>query len=121
MRYAGPRAAIFLAIIRKNYGCTHFILGRDIAGVGGYYDPYAAHHLFDELKPGIEPIKFREVFYCKGCGMFASSKTCGHEDSRHLNISQTQIREMLKKGESPPLEIVRPEVAKILSENDITI
>jgi len=116
MRYAGPRAAIFLAIIRKNYGCTHFILGRDIAGVGNYYEPYAAHQLFDELELGIEPMKFQEVFYCKKCGSFASEKTCGHAPSYYLNISQTAIREGLKNGEMPPPEIVRPEVADILSK-----
>lgn len=103
MRYAGPKAAIFLAIIRKNYGCTHFILGRDIAGIGDYYEPYAAHRLFDELNLGIEPMKFCEIFYCTRCTSFASSKTCSHNSSFHINISQTEIRRKIKEGEGMKL------------------
>jgi sulfate adenylyltransferase len=114
MRYAGPRAAVFLAIVRKNYGCTHFIVGRDIAGVGNYYKPYAAHNIFDELDVGIEPIKFDEVFYCRRCCSFATKKTCGHGATFHINISQTEIREMLKKGKKPPDEIMRHEVAEVI-------
>jgi len=114
MRYAGPRAAVFLAIVRKNYGCTHFIVGRDIAGVGNYYEPYAAHRIFDELDVGIEPMKFDEVFYCRRCGSFATKKTCGHGATFHMSISQTEIRKMLKDGKEIPGEIMRPEVARVI-------
>jgi len=114
MRYAGPRAAVFLAIIRKNYGCTHFIVGRDIAGVGNYYDPYAAHKIFKNLDIGIEPILFRESFYCKRCGRMATDKTCGHFLDNHLKVSMTKVRKMIAGGCEPPGEIMRPEIARIL-------
>ena len=114
MRYAGPKAAVFLAIIRKNYGCTHFVVGRDMAGVGNYYGPYSAHEAFEELDLGIEPILFRESFFCKQCRLVASDKTCGHVLENRLRISMTAIREMLKNGEQPPEEMMRPEIAKIL-------
>lgn len=119
MRYAGPKAAIFLAIIRKNYGCTHFILGRDIAGVGNYYDPLAAHRIFEEIDIGIEPLKFGEIFYCKRCGWAASNKTCKHKAEDRMEISQTNIRAMLKNGKEIPSLLVRPEVAEILSKKDV--
>jgi sulfate adenylyltransferase len=114
MRYAGPKAAIFLAIIRKNYGCTHFVVGRDIAGVGNYYGPYSAHEAFQKLDLGIEPILFRESFFCKQCRLVATDKTCGHIVENHVRISMTALREMLKNGELPPPEMMRPEIAKIL-------
>lgn len=114
MRYAGPKAAIFLAIIRKNYGCTHFVVGRDIAGVGNYYGPYSAHKAFKDLDLGIEPILFRESFFCKQCRLVATDKTCGHIVENRLRISMTALREMLKNGELPPEEMMRPEIAKIL-------
>ncbi|MEM2964837.1 MAG: sulfate adenylyltransferase [Candidatus Bathyarchaeia archaeon] len=114
MRYAGPKAAVFLAIIRKNYGCTHFIVGRDIAGVENFYEPYAAHEKLKELDIGIEPILFKESFYCKRCRMMATEKTCGHRMEDRLEISMTMIRDMISRGVTPPEEVMRPEVAEIL-------
>jgi sulfate adenylyltransferase len=114
MRYAGAKAAVFLAIVRKNYGCTHFVVGRDMAGINNYYDPYLAHKVFEELDLGIEPILFRESFYCKRCRLVATDKTCGHYIEDHLKISMTKIREMIRKGTEPPVEVMRPEIAKIL-------
>lgn len=114
MRYAGPKAAIFLAIIRKNYGCTHFIVGRDMAGVGNYYDPYGAHKLFKELDIGIEPILFQEVYYCRLCKSMVTKKTCRHTMENHLKISMTQLRSMIANGIRPPPEVMRPEIADVL-------
>jgi sulfate adenylyltransferase len=114
MRYAGPKAAVFLAIIRKNYGCTHFIVGRDMAGVKTYYDPYKAHEMFESLDIGIEPILFKESFYCKSCRMVATDKTCGHDIEDHVNVSMTQIRNMISKGIKPTSQAVRPEILEIL-------
>lgn len=119
MRYAGPREAVFHAIVRKNYGASHFMVGRDHAGVGDYYSPFAAQEIFDEFEPGevgVEIIRFSNVFYCKACGGMASDKSCGHNDDNRIKVSMTKVREMLKGGKSPPPEMVRPEVGEVLRD-----
>jgi sulfate adenylyltransferase len=117
MRYAGPREAVLHAIIRQNFGCSHLIVGRDHAGVGSYYGPFDAQTIFDRLKPGdlhIEPLKLDATFWCHRCGAMASARTCPHPDKDHLLVSGTLLREMLARGERPPEEFSRREVADIL-------
>ncbi|MEA1924515.1 MAG: sulfate adenylyltransferase, partial [Candidatus Altiarchaeota archaeon] len=115
MRYAGPREAIFHAIMRKNFGCTHFIVGRDHAGVGDYYGLYEAQDLFQEFPDlGIIPLFFKSFFYCRKCAGVVNEKTCPHPLEMHESFSGTRIREILHQGKKPLKEIMRPEIAEII-------
>ncbi|HEV2165776.1 MAG TPA: sulfate adenylyltransferase [Thermoplasmata archaeon] len=121
MRYAGPKAALFLAIIRKNFGCSHYIVGRDQAGVGTYYDPYAAHRIFDEFPIDVLPLRYEETFFCRTCGWMATKKTCPHPASDRVDTSQTRIRRALSEGSAPPPELLRPEVAEVLRQPNVIL
>jgi sulfate adenylyltransferase len=117
MRYAGPREAIHHAIIRKNFGCTHIIIGRDHAGVGTYYAPFAAHDIFEDFPDlGIVPLFFRSFCYCRKCGSVVNEKVCPHPPSDHIQFSGTKIRDLLVKGEVPAAELMRAEVARSIME-----
>ncbi len=118
MRYAGPREAIHHAVMRQNYGCTHIIIGRDHAGVGDYYDPFAAHKIFDDY-PDLEisPVFFPAFFYCRRCLTFTNPKACPHDSGAREQISGTRLREMIQRGEAPSEFILRPEVAKVIIDS----
>jgi sulfate adenylyltransferase len=119
MRYAGPREAVLHALVRKNFGCTHFIVGRDHAGVGNYYGPFDAHRLLESLAGdglGIQPLFFGEVYYCRRCGSLASERSCGHGPEERLTLSGTEVRRRLREGLPLPVEFTRPEVAAVLAE-----
>ncbi len=119
MRYAGPREALLHALIRQNFGCSHLVVGRDHAGVGDYYGPFDAHHIFDELWDGAlitQPLKIDITFYCTKCGGMATAKTCPHDPKFHISISGTQQREMLASNADIPPEFSRPEVVAVLKE-----
>ena len=119
MRYAGPREALLHALIRQNFGCSHLIVGRDHAGVGDYYGPFDAHHIFDELWEGAlqtRPLKIDITFYCRKCYGMATAKTCPHDPEHHISISGTQQREMLSNNADIPPEFSRPEVVEILKD-----
>jgi sulfate adenylyltransferase len=118
MRYAGPREAIFHAIVRKNFGCTHFIVGRDHAGVGNFYGPYEAQRIFEEFPDiGIVPIFFKSFFHCKRCAAVTNERACPHDEGERISFSGTKIRRMISDGVNPPPVLMRPEVAKVIMKH----
>ena len=124
MRYAGPREALLHALFRQNYGCSHQIVGRDHAGVGNYYGPFDAHHIFDEIPKGsleTKPLKIDWTFWCYECGGMASARTCPHDEKQRLLVSGTKLRKWLSEGDEVPAEFSRPEVLKILRDYYATI
>ncbi len=119
MRYAGPREALLHALIRQNFGCSHLVVGRDHAGVGDYYGPFDAHHIFDEIEPDsliTQPLKIGVTFYCEKCYGMATDRTCPHDEESRLNISGTRLREMFANDETVPAEFGRPEVVEVLKK-----
>ena len=124
MRYAGPREALLHALFRQNYGCSHQIVGRDHAGVGNYYGPFDAHHIFDEIPKGsleTQPLKIDWTFWCYQCGGMASARTCPHDEKDRLQVSGTKLRKSLSEGAEVPAEFSRPEVLKILRDYYATL
>ena len=118
MQYAGPKEAIMHAIMRKNFGCTKIAIGRDHAGVGNYYGPYAAQEIFKDFPDlGIEPVRMREFYYCNKCGGIANEAICPHPESDRLTFSGTKLRKMFQAGQAPPKEFMRPEVAQVILES----
>jgi sulfate adenylyltransferase len=124
MRYAGPREALLHALFRQNYGCSHILIGRDHAGVGEYYGPFDAHHIFEKIPKGsleIAPLKIDWTFYCKKCDQMASMKTCPHGKEDRVLLSGTMLRKMLSEGEDVSPEFSRPEVLEVLKEYYTTL
>ena len=124
MRYAGPREALLHAVFRQNFGCSHLVVGRDHAGVGDYYGPFDAHHIFDEIPAGsleTQPLKIDWTFWCNKCGGMGSMKTCPHEAEDRVLLSGTKVRKMLTDGEDLPATFSRPEVASVLQDYYATL